>query len=164
VRSLSIAYGSTCELETQLLLSGDLGYPDKESLSGPQRDIGEVERMTKALIKSLENKQAVAEIPFRSSKPFLINLGLTPGDFKTRPSGFKQLKSLIFRFAKIYYQKRFNDHSKRFSLGNSPQTLDPLTPGILEPFLPTNWEKSQDNRQFSNMRFAIVMHFELCVF
>jgi len=45
------------ELETQLLLSGDLGYLDKESLSGLQRDIGEVERMTKALIKSLENKR-----------------------------------------------------------------------------------------------------------
>jgi four helix bundle protein len=44
------------ELETQLLLSGDPGYLDKESLSGLQRDIGEVERMMKALIKSLENK------------------------------------------------------------------------------------------------------------
>ena len=56
LRSLYIAYGSTCELETQLLLSGDLGYLDKESLSGLQRDIREVERMMKALIKSLENK------------------------------------------------------------------------------------------------------------
>ena len=56
LRSLYIAYGSTCELETQLLLSGDLGYLDKESLSGLQRDIGKVERMMKALIKSLENK------------------------------------------------------------------------------------------------------------
>jgi four helix bundle protein len=56
VRSLYIAYGSTCELETQLLLSEDLGYLDKESLSGLQRDIREVERMMKALIKSLENK------------------------------------------------------------------------------------------------------------
>jgi four helix bundle protein len=74
VRSLSIAYGSNCELETQLLLSGDLGYLDKESLSGLQRDIREVERMMKALIKSLENKH--------------------------------------------------------------------LTPGSLEPFLPTNWGKS----------------------
>jgi len=57
VRSLYIAYGSTCELETQLLLSGDLGYLDKESLSGLQRDIREVERMMKALIQSLENKR-----------------------------------------------------------------------------------------------------------
>ena len=56
LRSLYIAYGSTCELETQILLSGDLGYLNKESLSELQRDIGEVERMLKALIKSLENK------------------------------------------------------------------------------------------------------------
>ena len=57
VRSLYIAYGSTCELETQLLLSGDLGYLDKETLSGLQRDISEVERMMKALIKTLETKR-----------------------------------------------------------------------------------------------------------
>ena len=56
LRSLYIAYGSTCELETQILLSGDLGYLNKESLSELQRDIGEVERMLKALIKSLETK------------------------------------------------------------------------------------------------------------
>jgi len=56
LRSLYIAYGSTCELETQILLSGDLGYLNKESLSELQRDIGDIERMLKALIKSLENK------------------------------------------------------------------------------------------------------------
>ena len=56
LRFLYIAYGSTCELETQLLLSGDLGYLNKEKVSELQRDIGEVERMLKALIKSLENK------------------------------------------------------------------------------------------------------------
>ena len=57
LRFLYIAYGSTCELETQMLLSGDLGYLNKENLSELQRDIGEVERMLKALIKSLENKR-----------------------------------------------------------------------------------------------------------
>ncbi|MEW6672479.1 MAG: four helix bundle protein [Thermodesulfobacteriota bacterium] len=56
LRSLYIAYGSTGELETQVLLSGDLGYLDKERLSGLQRDIGEVERMIKALINSLEKR------------------------------------------------------------------------------------------------------------
>jgi four helix bundle protein len=56
LRSLYIAYGSTCELETQILLSGDLGYLNTESLPELQRDIGEVERMLKSLIKSLENK------------------------------------------------------------------------------------------------------------
>jgi hypothetical protein len=47
-------------------------------------------------------------------KPFLINLRLAPGDVKTRPSGFKQLTSLLFAFAKIYCQKRFNDRSNGF--------------------------------------------------
>jgi four helix bundle protein len=56
LRSLYIAYGSTCELETQILLSGDLGYLNKEVMPELQRDISEVERMLKALIKSLEKR------------------------------------------------------------------------------------------------------------
>jgi four helix bundle protein len=56
LRALYIAYGSVCELETQVLLSGDLGYLREESLSKLQDDFGEVERMLNALIKSLENK------------------------------------------------------------------------------------------------------------
>ena len=51
-----IAYGSNCELETQIMLSGDLGYIDSDILEGIKDDIHEVERMLKALIKSLENK------------------------------------------------------------------------------------------------------------
>ncbi|MFH1293110.1 MAG: four helix bundle protein, partial [Pseudomonadota bacterium] len=56
VRSIYFAYGSTGELKTQLLLSQDLGYLNKESLSELQRDIREVERMLKSMIQSLENK------------------------------------------------------------------------------------------------------------
>ncbi len=56
IRSLYIAYGSNCELETQVLLSGDLGYIKKGEMEKVKRDIAEVERMLKALIKSLENK------------------------------------------------------------------------------------------------------------
>ena len=56
LRYLYIAYGSVCELETQVLLSGDLGYFEEKSLLKLQQDLGEVERMLKALIKSLENK------------------------------------------------------------------------------------------------------------
>ena len=52
-----MSYGSACELETQILLSGDLGYLEKESFSVLQAEIGEVERMLKALIKSLETRQ-----------------------------------------------------------------------------------------------------------
>ncbi len=57
IRSLYIAYGSTCELETQVLLSGDLGYIDAGKLKKVQDGVGEVERMLKALIKSLEDTQ-----------------------------------------------------------------------------------------------------------
>ena len=51
LRSLYIAYGSNCELETQILLSGDLGYCKPEQLKDVQDNLGEVERMLKALIK-----------------------------------------------------------------------------------------------------------------
>lgn len=56
LRSLYIAYGSVCELETQVLLSGDLGYVKEDKLAALEADVGEVERMLKALIKSLQNK------------------------------------------------------------------------------------------------------------
>jgi len=56
VRSLYIAYGSTCELETQFLLSGDLGYISEDDITNLREDIEEVERILKALIKSLEKK------------------------------------------------------------------------------------------------------------
>jgi four helix bundle protein len=56
IRFLYIAYGSICELETQTLLAGDLGYTKNDRIFELQSDIGEVERMLKAHIKSLENK------------------------------------------------------------------------------------------------------------
>ena len=56
LRFLYIAYGSICELETQLLLSGDLNYVNQENLKARRDDTEEVERMLKALIKSLEHK------------------------------------------------------------------------------------------------------------
>ena len=56
MQSLYIAYGSHCELETQIMLSNDLGYIKPEDFESLQRDIEEVERMLKALIKSLQNK------------------------------------------------------------------------------------------------------------
>jgi four helix bundle protein len=58
IRSLFIAYGSHCELETQILLSKDLGYIKTEDFEALQKDVGEVERMLKALIKSLQNKHS----------------------------------------------------------------------------------------------------------
>jgi four helix bundle protein len=56
VRSLYVAYGSNCELETQVLLSGDLQYIKTESLKDIISEIGEVERMLHSLIKSLNKK------------------------------------------------------------------------------------------------------------
>ena len=55
VRMLYISYGSVCELETQILLAGDLDLIEKGELGTLQKDIAEIERMLKALIKSLEN-------------------------------------------------------------------------------------------------------------
>ena len=59
IRFLYIAYGSNCELETQILLSGDLGYIETGKLEILKEGIGEVERMLKALIKSLERKLSI---------------------------------------------------------------------------------------------------------
>ena len=53
---LYISYGSVCELETQILLAGDLDLIEKSELGKLKKDIAEVERMLKALIKSLEKK------------------------------------------------------------------------------------------------------------
>ncbi len=54
-RFLCIAYGSVCELETQTMISGDLGYVQKERFQELKEEIGDVERRLKAMIKSLEN-------------------------------------------------------------------------------------------------------------
>ena len=56
IQALYIAYGSNCELETQILLSGDLDFIKSENLHRLQKDLGDVERMLKALIRSLERK------------------------------------------------------------------------------------------------------------
>ncbi len=45
-----------CELETQILLAGDLGFIDKGELCTAKKDIAEIEKMLKELIKSPENK------------------------------------------------------------------------------------------------------------
>jgi four helix bundle protein len=58
IQFLYIAYGSSCELETQILLSGSLGYITAGKLEILLEGIGEIERMLKALIKSLERKHS----------------------------------------------------------------------------------------------------------
>jgi four helix bundle protein len=59
LHSLFIAYGSLCEMETQLLLSGDLGFIPNGTLGTLLQDHGDIERMLKGLIKSLERKVSV---------------------------------------------------------------------------------------------------------
>jgi four helix bundle protein len=49
---LYIYYGSVCELETQILLAGDLGLIEKNEW-GKLKKHAEIEKMLKALIKSL---------------------------------------------------------------------------------------------------------------
>jgi four helix bundle protein len=56
IRSLYISYGSICELETQIMIATDLKYTSGQIMTAIHEDIHEVERMLKALIKSLENK------------------------------------------------------------------------------------------------------------
>ena len=57
VRCLYIAYGSTCDLETQILLTGDLKFLNEDNEEILLEKSKEVERMLMALIKSLENKK-----------------------------------------------------------------------------------------------------------
>jgi len=70
-------------------------------------------------IKSL---QAVAQIPLAGSKTFFdpAKDWRDSRRCQNSPLGLKQLTSLIFRFAKIYCQKRFNDRSKGFGFGQQP--------------------------------------------
>ncbi len=63
IRMLYISYGSVCELETQILLTGDLGFIEKGELSTAKKEIAGIERMLKALIKSAENKPLTGLLP-----------------------------------------------------------------------------------------------------
>lgn len=56
IHYLYVAYASYCEFETQLLLSSDLGYIEKEIFEKIFDLAREVERMLKALIDSLDKK------------------------------------------------------------------------------------------------------------
>lgn len=57
VYSCYVAYGSLCELETQLQLSKDLEYLSQHDFDNIFENLQEEERMLKALIRSLEYKK-----------------------------------------------------------------------------------------------------------
>ncbi len=56
IRILYIAYGSVCELDTQIVLAGDLNYIQTNKQNILNQEISEIEIMLKALIRSLEKK------------------------------------------------------------------------------------------------------------
>jgi four helix bundle protein len=51
---VSIAYGSLCELETQLLIAEDLDYGDAEATESLMDRIAEVRRLASGLLRSLQ--------------------------------------------------------------------------------------------------------------
>ena len=56
LRSLYIAYGSICEIQTQALLATKLCYLSDKEADRLLQSIGDTERLTKALIRALERK------------------------------------------------------------------------------------------------------------
>jgi four helix bundle protein len=62
-RSLNIAYGSRCELETQLSIAADLGYISRPVATKLGQQAGEVERMLTALRRALARRSSVSLDP-----------------------------------------------------------------------------------------------------
>ena len=58
LRGLYIAYGSLCELETQIMLARELEFTQSDEADKISDTIGNIERMLKALIRKLEEKTA----------------------------------------------------------------------------------------------------------
>lgn len=61
IRSLNIAYGSNCEMETQLLLAKDLGYTKASDHKKLAERTAEVERMLTGLMRSLRTNRATVK-------------------------------------------------------------------------------------------------------
>lgn len=61
IQFVSIAYGSTCEIETHLLIAGQLGYLREEDNLKLQECTASISRMLKALRRSLQEKLQFAE-------------------------------------------------------------------------------------------------------
>jgi four helix bundle protein len=53
---VSIAFGSLCELETQLLIAQELGYANREVAENLIGQTLEVRRLVRALLRSLNNR------------------------------------------------------------------------------------------------------------
>jgi four helix bundle protein len=55
-RFLEIAYASSCELDTQIILSFDLNFINSNEFSESNNRIDEIQKMLSGLIKSLKKK------------------------------------------------------------------------------------------------------------
>jgi four helix bundle protein len=62
-RSLNIAYGSRCELETQLSIAADLGYISQTVATKLEQQTAEVERMLTALRRALARRSSASLDP-----------------------------------------------------------------------------------------------------
>lgn len=54
IHFVTIAHGSGCELETQVILAQNLGFISEEILTTLLADLSSINRMLKALVKSLK--------------------------------------------------------------------------------------------------------------
>ncbi|OGC93742.1 MAG: hypothetical protein A2W25_06400 [candidate division Zixibacteria bacterium RBG_16_53_22] len=61
IRFLTMARGSAAELETQILLSSEIGFYSKEMAEPFLKNIIEIKKMLNVLIKSLQAKSALTE-------------------------------------------------------------------------------------------------------
>jgi len=52
---LRIAYGSLCELDTQLIISMELGFLKNQDLAEIEKEVGELQKMLFALISKFSN-------------------------------------------------------------------------------------------------------------
>ncbi len=62
VHHVSIAYGSLCEVETQILIAKQLGYTDAIATANLLACVADVRRLTSGLLRSLQST-TVAERP-----------------------------------------------------------------------------------------------------
>ena len=60
IRFLSNALGSIAELETQLLVSVDLGYITEQRIQSIMQELDEIGRMTRRLVQRLEERLATS--------------------------------------------------------------------------------------------------------
>jgi hypothetical protein len=84
------SYGSVCELETQILSAGDWDFIEKGKRDTLKKDIPGIERILKALIKSLKNKpsnpwplESLNPDSSTGDVPYVVTVGFTDRSLST---------------------------------------------------------------------------------